>query len=74
MLTWPAGEYAVLEGDCCGETGVYESVLSAWIEGMGLISAFAPSGRAGCAGPFAVYEAGKSFRRQDTRVKIYQKI
>jgi len=65
MITWPAGEYAVLEGDCCGDAGAYEAVLAAWIESMGLASV---------ATPFAVYENDGSFDRQKIRVKIYQKV
>ena len=65
MRTHPTGEYAVLEGDCCGDSGVYASVLAAWIEGMGLRAAGAP---------FAVYEAEGGFDERDIRVKIYQAI
>lgn len=68
ILTQPAGEYAVLEGDCCGDAGAYEAVLAAWVEGMGLHTAHAPQ-----AAFFAVYEAGGSLRREDTRMKIYHK-
>jgi AraC-like DNA-binding protein/predicted transcriptional regulator YdeE len=68
LITQPAGEYAVLEGDCCGDAGAYEAVLAAWVEGMGLRAAHAPH-----AGFFAVYEAGGSLRREDTRMKIYHK-
>ena len=63
MLTQPAGEYAVLEGDCCGDTKAYETVLAAWMSGMGLQTA---------ATPFAVYEVAHSFDKRDTRVKIYR--
>ena len=63
MLTWPAGEYAVLEGECCGDSGAYEAVLAAWMEGMGLLPA---------AEPFAVYETEGSCTNRDSRVKIYQ--
>ena len=65
ILTWPAGEYAVLEGDCCGDTTAYEAVLSAWMAGMGLQAT---------ATPFAVYEVAEGFRKQDARVKIYCEI
>jgi len=68
MITWPAGEYAVLEGDCCGDTGVYASVLFAWMESMGL------NGGAEHAPPFAVYETAGNFRRQDTSVRLYRAI
>jgi len=65
LRTHPAGEYAVLEGGCCGDTEVYESVLAAWVEGMGL--------RVNTE-PFAVYETDGGYARQDIRVKIYQEI
>jgi len=65
IVTHPAGEYAVLEGDCCGDTGAYEAVLASWARGMGL-NAEKP--------PFAVYETGGSYDRQDISVKIYQEI
>ena len=64
-ITRPAGEYAVLEGDCCGDTRAFEAVLAAWIDSMGLDA---------IAGPFAVYENDGSFDRQKIRVKIYQGI
>jgi len=65
MITSPAGEYAVLEGCCCGNTGVYESVLSAWVGSMGLQSA-TPT--------FAVYETDGSFGRREIRARIYRAI
>ncbi|MDR0883747.1 MAG: helix-turn-helix domain-containing protein [Oscillospiraceae bacterium] len=65
ILTHPAGEYAVLEGDCCGDAGAYETVLSAWIKSMGLRAVDTP---------FEVYEANGGFERRDIRVKIYQKV
>jgi len=65
LVTHPAGEYAVLEGDCCGDTGAYESVLDAWALGCGLHTA---------AAAFAVYETDGSYARQDIRVKIYREI
>ena len=65
IIAHPAGEYAVLEGDCCGDTGAYEAVLASWIHGMGL-RAEGP--------PFAVYETGGSYDRRDVSVKIHQKI
>jgi len=65
IITWPAGEYAVLEGDCCGDTGAYEAVLASWARGMGLRAEKAP---------FAVYETGGSYDRQDICVKIYRAI
>jgi len=65
IITQPAGEYAVLEGDCCGDSGAYEAVLAAWINSMGLITATAP---------FAVYETEGGYDRRDIRVKIYQGI
>lgn len=65
MLTKPAGTYAVLEGDCCGDAGAYEAVLSAWIGSTGLAAEGAP---------FAVCESGGSFQREDVRVRMYWKI
>ena len=65
IVTRPAGEYAVLEGDCCGDTAAYEAVLAAWMDGMGLQAA---------AAPFAVYEVAENFQKQDARVKIYAQI
>ena len=65
VITHPAGEYVVLEGACCGDTGAYESVLSAWAQGAGL----RPAGT-----PFAVYKANGGYDTQDVRVKLYQKI
>ena len=62
IITRPAGEYAVLEGDCCGDSGAYQSVLGAWMEGMGLQADGAP---------FAVYEAERGFDTQNIRVKLY---
>lgn len=66
VLTRSAGIYALLEGDCCGDAGAYESVLCAWIDNStGLVAEGAP---------FAVYETDRGFGREDVRVKIYQKI
>ena len=65
IVTHPAGEYAVLEGDCCGDTGAYEAVLDAWAQNMGLHAA---------AAAFAVYETDGSYARQDIHVKIYREI
>jgi AraC-like DNA-binding protein/predicted transcriptional regulator YdeE len=65
ILTRPAGEYAVLEGDCCGDTSAYEAVLAAWMGGMGLQAS---------AAPFAVYEVAENFHKRDARVKIYREI
>ncbi|MCL2123977.1 MAG: AraC family transcriptional regulator [Desulfovibrionaceae bacterium] len=65
ILVRPAGEYAVLEGDCCGDTGAYEAVLAAWMDGMGLRAA---------AAPFAVYEVAENNRKQDARANIYRQI
>ena len=65
MLTRPAGEYAILEGDCCGDTAAYEAVMAAWVGSMGLRASTAP---------FAVYEIAEGFRKQDARVKIYRQI
>ena len=65
IITCPAGEYAVLEGDCCGESGAYASVLASWVNSMGM--------QAGNA-PFAVYETDGSYDRQNIRVKVCQKI
>ena len=65
IVTWPAGEYAVLEGDCCGDSGTYQSVLATWMEGMGLQAA---------EGTFAVYEADGGFDTQNIRVKIYSQV
>jgi len=65
IITQLAGEYAMLEGDCCGDSGAYEAVLAAWIGSMGLTPATAP---------FSVYEADSSFDKQNIRVKIYWKI
>jgi len=65
MLARPAGEYAVLEGDCCGDSGVYQSVLSAWMESMGLQAA---------ANPFALYEADGGFDTQNIHVKLFQQV
>jgi len=65
MLTHPAGEYAVLEGDCCGDSGAYQAVLGAWTQGMGLSALGAP---------FAVYEADGGFDTQNIRVKIYSQV
>jgi AraC-like DNA-binding protein/predicted transcriptional regulator YdeE len=65
MITRPTGEYAILEGDCCGDAKSYETVLAAWIDSMGLQSTDVP---------FAVHENNGSFDRQKIRVKIYQKI
>ena len=65
LLTRPAGEYAVLEGDCCGDSGVYQSVLAAWMDSMGL-EALGP--------PFALYEADGGFDTQNIRVKLYQQV
>jgi predicted transcriptional regulator YdeE len=64
IITHPAGEYAVLEGDCCGDAGAYEAVLASWIESMGLRPAGAP---------FAVYETDGGYDKRDVRVKIYLK-
>ena len=65
IITQPAGEYAMLEGDCCGDSGAYEAVLAAWIDSMGLTSVGVP---------FAVYETGDGYDRRDIRVKIFRKI
>ena len=65
LITSPAGEYAVLEGDCCGNTGAYESVLSAWMGSMGL---------QGAAPAFAVYETDGSFGRREISATIYRAI
>ncbi|MCL2106010.1 MAG: helix-turn-helix domain-containing protein [Oscillospiraceae bacterium] len=65
IITHPAGEYALLEGDCCGDAGVYASVLAAWMGDMGLAPA---------AAPFAVYEASGGFDERDIRAKIYVRI
>jgi len=65
VIAHPAGEYAVLEGDCCGDTAAYETVLASWARSMGLRAEKAP---------FAVYETGGSYDRQDIRVKIYLQI
>ena len=58
VLTQPAGEYAVLEGGRCGDTGAYRAVLAAWIDGMGLRAE---------REPFALYEMAGT-------LQIYQKI
>jgi len=65
ILTRPAGEYAVLEGDCCGDTAAYEAVLAAWMDGMGLQPA---------ASLFAVYKVAENFHKQDAHVEIYREI
>ena len=62
LVTHPAGEYAVLEGDCCGDSGAYQSVLAAWMEGLGLQAA---------AAPFAVYEADRGFDEKNIRIKLH---
>jgi len=74
IRTHAAGTYAVLEGDCCSDSEVYQSVLAAWMDGMDLRPDAAPSGRVGCADPFAVYEAGAGFDEENVRVKIYQAV
>jgi predicted transcriptional regulator YdeE len=65
IITRPAGEYAVLEGDCCGKSGAYESVLASWVNSMGLQVA---------AAPFAVYETDSGYDKRNIRVKIYQAV
>ena len=65
IITQPAGEYAMLEGDCCGDAGAYEAVLASWVNSMGLRA---------CGAPFAVYETDGSYDKRDIRVKLYCQI
>ncbi|WP_058301998.1 helix-turn-helix domain-containing protein [Gorillibacterium timonense] len=63
LLRIGRGNYAILDGDCCGESRVYESTLQAWIEDNGLTRGHTPT--------FSVYETCGNYSQDSIRTKIY---
>ena len=67
ILKMDAGNYAILEGDCCGNNAVYENTLRSWAEDKSLKT----ESQGVC---FAVYETNGSLQEEDVKVKIYLKL
>ncbi len=63
-LSLPAGFYAVLEGDCCGDSSVYIRMLMSWLSENGFVRDMA-------AAPFTLYETDRGFRREHITSKTY---
>jgi AraC family transcriptional regulator len=67
LLRLTGGRYAVLEGGCCGDSSVYETVLLAWMTESGLE-------RDKAAEIFAVYETDGSYEQAHIKTRIYGKL
>lgn len=61
-----SGNYAILEGDCCGDSSVYETFLLSWIKDNGFNS--------NDAAIFTIYETDESFEEENINTKVCIKI
>ncbi|WP_438433234.1 helix-turn-helix domain-containing protein [Gorillibacterium sp. sgz500922] len=61
------GAFAVLDGDCCGDSGLYEAILQNW-------TADNRMRRDDRTPIFAVYETGGSFAPENIRTKVYLRL
>ncbi|HEX3078275.1 MAG TPA: AraC family transcriptional regulator [Lachnospiraceae bacterium] len=66
QLIIEGGRYAVLEGDCCGDSIVYEKILEAWIIDMGLHGDRLPC--------FSIYETNGSYEPEDIKMMVYWRL
>lgn len=62
MLRHDAGIYAILEGDCVGDSSVYEAVLAAWVRENG----YAVDGA-----PFTIYETSGGYAPDEITAYAY---
>lgn len=66
ILHIDSGNYAVLEGECCGDSSVYEEIILSWINENSFETDASPV--------FAIYETDGSFEQKNIKAKIYVKM
>jgi DNA gyrase inhibitor GyrI len=66
ILHLPKGNYAVLEGDCCSDSSLYEAILLSWINENGLNKDTFMA--------FTIYETNGSFEPEAIKMKLYIKL
>lgn len=66
ILRFDACNYAILEGDCCSDSSVYETILLSWITENGFIKDNTPV--------FTIYETDGSFEQKNIKTKIFIKL
>lgn len=66
ILHLDEGSYAVLEGDCCGDSSVYEACLLSWVNDNGFDK--------DTSSVFTVYKTDGSFQRENIKTKIFVKL
>lgn len=67
LLHFSGGNYAILEGGCCGDSRVFENILLSWIKDSGFI-------RDDISPIFTIYETNGGFENENIKTKIYIKL
>lgn len=66
ILHLDGGNYAIFEGDCCGDSSVYETILLSWINENSFDK--------DTTSVFTIYETDGSFEKEYIRTKIFVKM
>lgn len=66
LLSMESGDYAILEGDCCGDSAVYERMLLTWAADNGMMRDRAPI--------FTVYLADGGFELENIRTRCFLRL
>lgn len=67
ILHLPGGRYAILEGGCCSDSSVYETILLSWMTELGIE-------RDPAAEAFTLYETDGTFEQENIKTLIFCKL